>query len=97
MFLLAYLGVPLLIESVCLVGLLSCWAIVVVAALRNETSPLLGILAFLLTPIAGFIIGWANSRPWQLTQVMIVFTAFALLYFVAQLYELYSEAASVAS
>lgn len=97
MILLAHLAVPLLIESVCLVGLLSCWAIVVLAALRNETSPLLGILSFLLTPIAGFIIGWVNSRRWRLTQVMIVFTAFALIYFVVQLYRLYSEAASVAS
>ena len=97
MILLAYLAGPVLIEWVCLVGVLSCWAIVVVAALRNETSPLLGILAFLLTPIAGFIIGWVNSRPWRLTQVMIVFTAFALMYFVVQLYRLYSEAASVAS
>jgi len=97
MILLAYLAGPLLIESVCLVGILSCWALVVVAALRNESSPLLGILAFLLSPIAGFIIGWVNSRQWRLTQVMIVFTAFALMYFVVQLYQLYSEAASVSS
>lgn len=90
----AYLDIAKIFEMVCLAGGALCWLIEIIAAFRNAKGPLLGILSILLSPVAGFLIGWANHRNWRITQVMIVFTALALLYFVLQLYRLYSAAAA---
>jgi hypothetical protein len=92
---LAYLDIGEIFVWVCLIGGALCWLIEIVAAFRNAKGPLLGILSILLSPVAGFMIGWVNNRNWRITQVMIMFTAFAILYFVAQLYRLYIEAAAV--
>jgi len=100
----AYFDISLWVELVCLAGILLCSVVVIVAAFRSEASPLLGILCALpttvgafvmgwesvyLTPIAAYLIGWANSRKWKITQLMAVFTGLVLMFFVVQLYKLY--------
>jgi len=100
----AYFDVSLWLELISIAGILVCSAAVIVVAFRSEVSPLLGILCALptaigafiigwesiyLSPIAAYLVGWANSRKWKITQLMAVFTGLVLMFFVVQLYKLY--------
>ena len=75
----------------CLSGLLFCWIVQVVSALRHRAF-LLAVLSVLLTPVGGFIIGCVHAREWKIVQVMVAFTGSALALFVLYLAAMYETA-----
>lgn len=59
------------------VGLCSlvCWVMEIVAAFKNEKSPLLGILSIVpCLGLGGFIIGWVKHKEWGITQLMLIWS-----------------------
>ena len=92
--LLAYLDASDWLTYVCLGGILFCWTIEIIAAFRNKAVTL-GFLSFILTPIAGLVIGCIYSRDWKIGQVMVIFVGFVIGLFIALLYAMYSAAARV--
>jgi len=65
------------------IGALICWIMEIVAAFKNEESPLLGILSIIpCFGLGGFIIGWINVGKWNLSTVMYIWTALVVLHLI---------------
>jgi hypothetical protein len=80
------LGMLLSIVAVlCGVGSLVCWILEIVAAFKNEESPLLGILSIVLCGLGGFVIGWIKHAPWGIRNIMLIWTALIVVSFVVQI------------
>lgn len=69
--LLGLIGILALISGICS---LACWIMVVVAAFKNEQSPLMGILCIVLCGLGAFIIGWIKHAEWRIKNVMLAWT-----------------------
>jgi hypothetical protein len=63
-----------IVALVCAVCSLACWIMVVVAAFKNEQSPLMGILCIVLCGLGAFIIGWVKHGEWRIKNVMLAWT-----------------------
>jgi predicted PurR-regulated permease PerM len=61
------IGILALIMGICS---LACWIMVIVAAFKNEQSPLMGILCIVLCGLGAFIIGWIKHDEWRIKNVM---------------------------
>ena len=57
------------------IGSLICWIMVVIAAFKNESSPLLGILSIVLCGLGAFIIGWIKNGQWGIKNLMMIWSA----------------------
>ena len=61
-------------------GSLVCWIMEIVAAFKNEESPLLGILSIIpCLGLGGLIIGWVKHREWGITQLMMIWSALIVI------------------
>lgn len=69
--LLGLIGILALISGICS---LACWIMVVVAAFKNEQSPLMGILCIVLCGLGAFIIGWIKHAEWRIKNIMLAWT-----------------------
>ena len=57
-------------------GNLVCGILLIVAAFKNEKSPVLGILSIVLCfSVGGFIIGWMKHKQWGITRLMLIWSA----------------------
>lgn len=56
------------------IGSFACWIMVIVAAFKNEQSPLMGILCIVLCGLGAFIIGWVKHGEWKIKNIMFVWT-----------------------
>ncbi len=63
-----------ILAFICGIGSLACWIMVIVAAFKNEKSPLMGILCIVLCGLGAFIIGWIKNGEWRIKNVMLAWT-----------------------
>ncbi|MDA1229337.1 MAG: hypothetical protein O2856_01060 [Planctomycetota bacterium] len=56
------------------IGSLACWIMVIIAAFKNEQSPLMGILCIVLCGLGAFIIGWIKHGEWKIKNIMLAWT-----------------------
>ena len=60
------------------IGSLICWILVIVAAFKNEDSPLLGILCIVLCGLGAFVIGWIKNKDWGIQQLMMIWSGLVI-------------------
>ena len=58
-----------------LIGSLACWIMAIIAAFKNEESPLMGILSIVLCGLGAFVIGWIKNKEYGTTKLMTIWTA----------------------
>ena len=80
--LLGLVGILALISGICS---LACWIMVVVAAFKNEQSPLMGILCIVLCGLGAFIIGWIKHAEWRIKNVMLAWTGLIVFGIIIQI------------
>jgi hypothetical protein len=80
--LLGLVGILALISGICS---LACWIMVVVAAFKNEQSPLMGILCIVLCGLGAFIIGWIKHAEWRIKNVMLAWTGLIIFGIIIQI------------
>ncbi|MCU0794432.1 MAG: hypothetical protein MUF31_00705 [Akkermansiaceae bacterium] len=68
--------------SLCSLGLLVTWVMVVVQAFKKGKGPLLGILSLIFCILGGLIIGWIKAKEWGIQKLMLIYTILTLLYMV---------------
>lgn len=56
------------------IGSLACWIMAIIAAFKNEESPLMGILSIVLCGLGAFIIGWIKNKEYGTTKLMTVWS-----------------------
>lgn len=56
-------------------GSLICWILEIVAAFKGGNGPLMGILSIVLCGLGGFVIGWIHHKQWNITNLMIGWSA----------------------
>ncbi|MEM7011531.1 MAG: hypothetical protein AAF585_08625 [Verrucomicrobiota bacterium] len=54
------------------IGCLVCAIMVIIAAFKNEESPLMGILCIVCG--LSFILGWVKNGPWGVKKIMLWYT-----------------------
>ena len=69
-----FVGLVGIVALICGIGSLACWIMVIVAAFKNEKSPLMGILCIVLCGLGAFIIGWIKHGEWRIKNVMLAWT-----------------------
>ena len=79
--LLGLVGILALISGICS---LACWIMVIVAAFKNEQSPLMGILCIVLCGLGAFIIGWIKHAEWRIKNVMLAWTGLIVFQIIMQ-------------
>lgn len=68
--------------SLCSLGLLVTWVMVVIQAFKKGKGPLLGILSLIFCTLGGLIIGWIKSKEWGIQKLMLIYTVLTVVYFV---------------
>ena len=69
---------------ICFIGILVCSIMEIIAAFKNEESPLLGILSIVFCGLGSFIIGWIKHKEWGISKLMMTFSILLGAYILLQ-------------